>query len=128
VRSEIATIGEFIDSGIGPEVGSGKLANHLGRRLSKRILPLTSFSLSLDKADARVQSFPVLVASRSLSAKIHALEDLLHYAQSLGLAASDSSQIERKALLGQGVSYKVFSCVDRKCGSAVAVKRVKLPL
>ena len=39
----------------------------------------------------------------------------------------DSSQIERKALLGQGVSYKVFSCTDRRSGSAIAVKRVKLP-
>ena len=65
--------------------------------------------------------------SQPTNKRIHTLEDLLRYVQSLGLTTFDSSQIERTALLGQGVSYRVFGGTDRKSGSVIAVKRVKLP-
>ena len=47
--------------------------------------------------------------------------------QTLGLPKYDYSQIEWGDLLGQGASYKVLGCCDKKTNEVIAVKCIKLP-
>ncbi|KAI9720882.1 MAG: hypothetical protein M1812_002721 [Candelaria pacifica] len=65
--------------------------------------------------------------SRSEGKQVHTLGELFRTIQSLGLELFDGAQIQDRKLLGEGASYKVYKCSDRRSQSVVAIKQVKLP-
>ena len=58
---------------------------------------------------------------------ITSLQDLLKAIQPLQLELFEGSDVPEVCYLDEGASYRVSKCVQRRSGTAVAVKQVKLP-
>jgi hypothetical protein len=59
--------------------------------------------------------------------QIKSLQELLGTIRPLGLEFVYGHTLQEQKWLGEGVSYKVFKCLQRSTGKVVAVKQIKLP-